>query len=44
MVRLIHKAAYAYLPDMARAAVGLAEARTNLPRFADIPYAASTPH
>jgi nucleoside-diphosphate-sugar epimerase len=33
------KRAYAYLPDMARAAVGLAEMRQNLPAFADIPFA-----
>lgn len=31
--------AYAYLPDMARAAVGLVERRTQLPAFADIPFA-----
>ena len=31
--------AYAYLPDMARVAVALAERRAELPRFADIPYA-----
>lgn len=31
--------AYAYLPDMARAAVGLAEVRDSLPAFADIPFA-----
>ncbi len=30
--------AWAYLPDMARAAVGLCEIRKTLPRFADIPY------
>ncbi len=29
--------AYAYLPDMARAAVGLAEIRATLPAFADVP-------
>jgi len=34
--------AWAYLPDMARAAVGLAEIRTDLPRFADIPFAGHT--
>lgn len=34
--------AYAYLPDMARAAVGLAERRADLPRFADIPFAGLT--
>ena len=34
--------AYAYLPDMARAAVALAERRADLPRFADIPYAGLT--
>jgi nucleoside-diphosphate-sugar epimerase len=31
------KSAYAYLPDMARAAVGLAEIRAALSAFADIP-------
>lgn len=31
--------AYAYLPDMARAAVALADVRASLPRFADIPFA-----
>ena len=31
--------AYAYLPDMARAAVALAEMRAQLPRFADVPFA-----
>lgn len=31
--------AYAYLPDMARASVGLAQRRESLPRFADIPFA-----
>lgn len=31
--------AYAYLPDMARAAVALAERRADLPRFADLPFA-----
>ncbi|MEM1373981.1 MAG: epimerase [Pseudomonadota bacterium] len=31
--------AWAYLPDMARAAVALAEMRAALPTFADIPYA-----
>ena len=30
--------AWAYLPDMARAAVGLCEIRETLPRFADIPF------
>ena len=30
---------YAYLPDMARAAVLLAEGRLTLPRFADVPFA-----
>lgn len=34
--------AYAYLPDMARAAVALAEIRRSLPRFADIPFAGLT--
>lgn len=34
--------AYAYLPDMARVAVALAERRATLPRFADIPYAGLT--
>ena len=31
--------AYAYLPDMARAAVALGEIRATLPAFADIPFA-----
>ena len=31
--------AYAYLPDMARAAVALAERRATLPAFADVPFA-----
>lgn len=31
--------AYAYLPDMARVAVALADRRADLPAFADIPYA-----
>ena len=31
--------AHAYLPDMARAAVGLADIRASLPAFADIPFA-----
>lgn len=31
--------AYAYLPDMARAAVGLANIRDTLPAFADVPFA-----
>ena len=31
--------AYAYLPDMARAAVGLADMRADLPAFADLPFA-----
>ncbi|OUS07508.1 hypothetical protein A9Q96_06260 [Rhodobacterales bacterium 52_120_T64] len=31
--------AWAYLPDMARAAVQLCEIRETLPRFADIPFA-----
>ena len=34
--------AYAYLPDMARAAVELATVRDRLPRFADIPFAGLT--
>jgi nucleoside-diphosphate-sugar epimerase len=34
--------AYAYLPDMAKAAVLLAERRADLPRFADIPFAGVT--
>lgn len=34
--------AYAYLPDMARVAVALAEGRATLPRVADIPYAGLT--
>ncbi len=34
--------AWAYLPDMARAAVGLCEMRDTLPVFADIPYAGYT--
>lgn len=34
--------AYAYLPDMARAAVELAAVRDRLPRFADIPFAGLT--
>jgi nucleoside-diphosphate-sugar epimerase len=34
--------AYAHVPDMARAAVALAERRAELPRFADIPYAGLT--
>lgn len=34
--------AYAYLPDMARAAVALAEVRNSLPRYADIPFAGLT--
>lgn len=33
------KRAYAYLPDMTRAAVALAERRDSLPAFADIPFA-----
>jgi nucleoside-diphosphate-sugar epimerase len=36
------KRAYAYLPDMARAAVALAERRTSLPAFADVPFAGLT--
>ena len=31
--------AYAYLPDMARAAVALANIRDTLPAFADLPFA-----
>ena len=34
--------AYAYLPDMTRAAVGLAETRADLPAYADIPFAGDT--
>lgn len=34
--------AYAYLPDMARAAVALAAVRHSLPRFADVPFAGLT--
>lgn len=34
--------AYAYLPDMARAAVALAESRATLPAFADVPFAGFT--
>lgn len=34
--------AYAYLPDMARLAVLLAERRAELPRFADVPFAGLT--
>ena len=34
--------AYAYLPDMARAAVALAEVRGSLPCYADIPFAGLT--
>lgn len=34
--------AYAYLPDMAQAAVLLTEKRAELPRFADIPFAGVT--
>lgn len=34
--------AYAYLPDMARLAVLLAERRVELPRFADMPFAGLT--
>ena len=33
------KRAYAYLPDMARIAVALAEKRADLPAFTDMPYA-----
>jgi nucleoside-diphosphate-sugar epimerase len=34
--------AWAFLPDLARAAVSLAEKRVSLPRFADIPFAGYT--
>lgn len=34
--------AYAYLPDMVRAAVALADRRAELPAFADIPFAGLT--
>lgn len=34
--------AYAYLPDMARAALALCEARATLPAFADVPFAGLT--
>lgn len=34
--------AWAYLPDLTRAAVALAEQRDSLPRYADIPYAGYT--
>ncbi len=34
--------AWAYLPDLARAAVALAEMRYDLPRYSDIPYAGYT--
>ena len=34
--------AYAYLPDMARIAVALADKRANLPAFTDMPYAGYT--
>jgi len=33
---------WAYLPDVARALVGLVEIRAELPRFADIPFAGHT--
>ncbi len=36
------KRAYAYLPDMARIAVALAEKRATLPTFSDMPYAGHT--
>ncbi|MEO8244983.1 MAG: epimerase, partial [bacterium] len=36
------KRAYAFLPDMARAAVALTEIRETLPAFADIPFAGYT--
>jgi nucleoside-diphosphate-sugar epimerase len=34
--------AWAYLPDLAQAAVGLAEKRVELPRFLDVPFAGYT--
>ncbi len=34
--------AYAFLPDMARVAVALAERRASLPRFVDVPFAGLT--
>lgn len=34
--------AWAYLPDLARAAVALAERRADLPAFADVPFAGYT--
>ncbi|WP_377191593.1 epimerase [Ruegeria meonggei] len=34
--------AWAYLPDLARAAVALAEQRGSLPRFCDVPYTGYT--
>ncbi len=34
--------AWAYLPDLARAAVSLAEIRHTLPRYADVPFAGYT--
>ncbi len=34
--------AYAYLPDMTRAAAGLAGVRADLPAYADIPFAGHT--
>ncbi|GAA6197574.1 NAD(P)H-binding protein [Pseudophaeobacter arcticus] len=34
--------AWGYLPDKARAAVGLAEKRADLPRFVDVPFAGYT--
>ena len=34
--------AWAYLPDLARAAVALAEIRGELPRFAEVPFAGFT--
>ena len=34
--------AYAYLPDLARAAVALADIRADLPAFADVPFAGLT--
>ncbi|MDA7423548.1 Rossmann-fold NAD(P)-binding domain-containing protein [Thalassococcus lentus] len=34
--------AWAFLPDLARAAVALAEVRHDLPRFADVPYTGYT--
>lgn len=36
--------AYAYLPDMARAAVALADIQSSLPVFADVPILFDLPH